>query len=193
MRISYYFVSAASLLASAAWAGPVNLVTNPGFETGDLSGWTQSGDQGITWVECGSERQHSGDCDLMSGPATLGFIAQNLATTPGATYELSYWLRMDVVGETLTPNNFEVFWNGALIRDDSFDSTFAYTEGVHSALAATGGSTELKFGFRQVPGVFLFDDVTVVQAAAVPEPSALLLCGLTLIGWAGIRIRRRAA
>jgi hypothetical protein len=32
------------LLPQSAWADPTNLVVNGGFETGDFTGWTVSGD-----------------------------------------------------------------------------------------------------------------------------------------------------
>ena len=34
-----------------AGAAQANIVTNPGFETGDFTGWTLSGDTSFTFVE----------------------------------------------------------------------------------------------------------------------------------------------
>ncbi len=56
-----------------------NLVANCGFETGDSTGWTRSGDQSFTSIDAVSA--HSGSFGLDTGPTgTLGFFAQNLAT-----------------------------------------------------------------------------------------------------------------
>jgi carboxypeptidase family protein len=141
--------------AAACDRVPGNLVTNCGFETGDFTGWTRSGDPTFTSIDTGSA--HSGSFGLDTGPVNgLGFIAQNLATTPGTTYSLCYWLR-NLGG---TPNRFQVSWDGTVIRDDNNLGQFDYTQTCHSVVA-TGATTELKFGFLQVPSFFYFDDVSV--------------------------------
>jgi len=132
-----------------------NLVLNCGFETGDFTSWTRSGDLGFTSIDAGSA--HSGNFGLDTGPVGgLGFIAQNLPTTPGATYNLRFWLR-NLGG---TPNHVTVDWGGANIFDSSDLAAFGYTEYCWSGTAPSD-STELKFGFQQVPSFFHFDDVSV--------------------------------
>jgi hypothetical protein len=77
--------------AAACDRVPGNLVVNCGFETGDFTGWTRSGDPTYTNIDTPSA--HSATYGLDIGPVNdLGFIAQNLATTSGATYSLCYWL-----------------------------------------------------------------------------------------------------
>ncbi len=132
-----------------------NLVVNCGFETGDFTGWTRSGDQGFTSIDTVSA--HSGTYGLDTGPTgSLGFIAQNLTTTPGASFSLCYWLS----SQAGTPNRFQVSWDGTVIRDDSNLPIFPYTQSCVTVVAS-GASTELKFGFLQVPAYFQFDDVSV--------------------------------
>ena len=61
--------------ASAATAQ--NLITNGGFETGNFSGWTQSGNTGFTGVDGGSA--NSGSFGASFGPVgSLGAIADPL-------------------------------------------------------------------------------------------------------------------
>src|SRR5262249_24883394 len=56
---------------------PGNLVRNCGFETGDFTNWTRSGDPGFTSIEMFAA--HSGSWGLNIGPTGgLGYIAQNL-------------------------------------------------------------------------------------------------------------------
>jgi hypothetical protein len=137
---------------------PGNLVRNCGFETGDFTGWTRSGDPSATSIDSGSA--HSGTYGLDIGPVTdLGFIAQNLATAPGGSYSLCYWL----LNLGATPNRFQVSWDHVVIRDDTNLGAFGYTQTCHDVVA-TSDTTEVKFGFLQVPSYFHFDDVS-----AAPE------------------------
>ncbi len=132
-----------------------NLVANCGFETGDSTGWTRSGDQSFTTIDAVSA--HSGSFGLDTGPTgTLGFFAQNLATKTGGSYSLCYWLS----NEGGPANEFQVSWGGMIIRDESGLSPFPYTQSCIDVVAPSD-STELKFGFLQVPSYFHFDDVSV--------------------------------
>jgi hypothetical protein len=134
---------------------PGNLVANCGFETGDFTAWARSGDTSFTSIDRGAG--HSGMFGLVAGPSGLGFIAQNLATTPGGTYSICYWL-LNLGGP---PNRFQVSWGGTVIRDE-YDLLpwGGYMQFCQDAVAPSD-TTEVKFGFQQLPSFFLFDDVSV--------------------------------
>jgi len=69
-------------------------VVNGGFETGDLSGWTQFGNTGGTSVMvCGAGCAESGAYGVNFGAVfTPGGIEQTLATISGQSYNISFWL-----------------------------------------------------------------------------------------------------
>ena len=176
-------------LASTASA---NLVTNPGFETGDFTGWTQSGNTVSDSVE-GVDFAHSGSFGADFGAVgSLGFISQDLATVAGATYDLTFWLT-DPYG--FLSNHFEASWNGSVITTSVLDNTaaFPYTQFAFTGLLANGSTTALQFGFQYDIGAWFFDDVSVTQSApsGVPEAFSTLWLALPLAGMVGFSLLRR--
>lgn len=181
MRKALFILMSLVLVMLSGVALSQNIVTNPGFETGDFSGWTQSGNEGFTSVT--TSPVHGGTYAAALGPVgSLGYLSQMLATVPGGTYNLNFWL--DLGGGP--PSEFQVFWGGTEIFDISNPSPFSYTLESFSNLTAASSSTSLEFGFREDPSYFYLDDVSVVSATgAVPEPATMLLLGSGLLGLVG--------
>ena len=95
------------------------LVQNGGFETGDFTGWTLSGNTTYMSVASGnSQFVHSGTYGAAMGPSgSLGFLSQTLTTVAGQNYLLSFWLDSPNIAGTLTPNEFTVAWNGNTLTE----------------------------------------------------------------------------
>jgi hypothetical protein len=165
-----------------------NLVTNPGFETGDFTGWTQSGDTSFTGVD---GNPHSGTNAGFFGPTgSNGFLSQDLATMAGGLYNLSFWLEND---DTSGDNHFEVSWNGSIILSLDNAPQFGYTLFTFTGLSASTSSTPLQFGFFNPPSFWFLDDVSVEAAGgSVPETFSTLWLALPFAGMVGFRRLRRA-
>jgi hypothetical protein len=191
------FCLALATCLSLARPAAADLVINGGFETGNFNGWTQSGDTRNTGVgnaallAARGGSVHSGNFAAFFGPLTLGFITQDLATTPGTTYALDFWL-----AHPITDPGQGVEWlvraGGNTLLDSHDTPNFDYREFTFT-FTATSDSTPLQFGFAEPPGFFFLDDVSV---NAVPEPSSCALLGVgavTLLGYCRLRRKRARA
>ena len=199
-----------SSLAFAAFTGPAvggNLVLNSGFETGDFSDWTLSGnvsyslvtDRALDTKGALSHVAHGGSDYALLGPiGSTGQMSQTIATTAGQTYTFSWWLGSD--GNLA--NEFGASWNGTSVFDRKDVSTQQYVNYTFSVVA-TGSTTTIDFAFRNDPGYFSLDDISVTAAdrpttppgtPTVPEPASIALLGVgVLTAAAGSRRSTRKA
>jgi hypothetical protein len=131
---------------------------------------------------------YSGSQFFVFGTAgTIGYISQNIATVPGQTYGLSFWLA-NIGGGTTT--EFLVNWNNNKVYDvvnspenDNWSNLTFY-------LTATGTNTILQFGGRDDngSGEITLDDVTLTPIPSLNPsespagPNAVALTWNSLAG-----------
>lgn len=168
-------------------------VQNGGFETGDFTGWTLSGDTAFTGVcdvsTCpGGFAPYQGTYAAYFGPVgDTATISQMIPTTPGVQYTLDFFLANPGGG---TPNYFSASLGSAAFSVTNFGAAFGWTEFTISDLATTS-STELSFTFRNDPGYWFLDNVSVSSSqGTTPEPGTFVLFGSGLVG-IGALVRRK--
>jgi hypothetical protein len=190
IRCSLMFTAVAAL--SVAYPAKANLITNGDFETGDFTGWTvtTAPSGSIILVDHGPGPNTTFGAEFAANGTDLDAISQSFATTPGATYTLTFFYQVITGG--VTPNNeFNVLWNGTSVGSpfpnvnaNAGFGTFTYH------LQATGALTTLEFEGRNAPFFDFLDNVSVT--AAVPDAgSTISLLGCALLGLAALRRRLR--
>lgn len=224
MRIVLKASFAALLALSAGSAGAVNLITNGGFEDpdvagvfqnfsnpNDIPGWTLAADGtafggftlGVDIVDTGWQQVSGSQSADIDGVSVL---SQSFATTPGATYALSFqYSHNPNAGNTSSSALVEVMGASTLfsqvVTHDTpnslaamewllFQSSFV-ANSVSATISFAGQKGGMASALERAQG-FGLDDVSVSAASvsAVPLPaSALLLLGA--VGALGA-LRRRA-
>ncbi len=169
IKLLLIFGCAGALVLPAAASS--NLVFNGGFESGDFTGWILSGNPIPGVVDTSSPHSGTYAANLFAA-GSPGYMEQMLSTTPGATYQLTYFLESD----GRVPNLFSAQIAGATLFSATDIPSQSYTEYLFSFRAASN-STDLKLGFRDDPSSLHLDDVAVT---ATPEPRSLYLLALAI-------------
>ncbi len=200
MMRTYSLLTICLALPGLALAG--NIVQDPGFESATLTPWVSGGHPwGVDTANGHSGSNSAGtgcagsDC-IASDPDPRGaWIYQDLATTPGTSYVLSFWIGLRGTTGGTTPNELKVLWNGGEVFDVQNLITTPFQQ-YFVNVVATGGTTRLEFVGRNDPNVIDLDDVGVdggsIPRSGVPEPAGWMLAASGVAGVAFGRRRGRA-
>jgi hypothetical protein len=182
----FRYVLAVAAVSVSVPSMAASIVKNGGFESGSFSDWTLFGNTGGIAVDYFSGAPEGTYLAIFGPIGSTGGIFQTLNTTAGAIYSYSFML-LNAGG---TPNSFAASIGGNTVTSLTNADGFPFTA-YSGAFTATGATTDLRFTFRQDPGFYLLDAVSVVEeVAAVPEPAtwAMMIAGF---GIAGVSLRRR--
>jgi len=164
-----------------------SLLTNGSFETGDFSNWSTINNSAFLTADNGSSAlftPYDGNYYALFG-GSGDSINQILATTPGATYDINFWIN-DKYGSS----DFVVNWNSTILSElpTTYNSGLANNGWVNFDFQVTATSASTDLAFIDKSGIaFGLDAVSVTP---VPEPGTLALAGLGSLGLLALRQRR---
>lgn len=173
MRISAIIALCLLLTAVAGQSARADLVTNGSFATGDFTGWSLS--DGSIIIDSSFAAPSDTHDAAFSGN---GILSQNLATTAGTSYRLSFSVLDD---SGLFSDTFAVSL-GSFTADISGYDASNYLSAVYTVPAADIlGADTLSFQGVSAAGDWHLDDVSVTSSP-VPEPASgsLLVASLAL-------------
>jgi hypothetical protein len=204
--------SAATLLAGVAWGNtvPANMVTNPGFETGNFTGWNSYG----TWyVSDTPDDVHSGTYAAVNSltvaagttSTTYSGLYQNIAdpNAAGRVFDASVWISTAVTNGYSDAFLQLQFQNASGSVLQQYETTpvrgdQAYSQYSLSNLVAPSGTAiiQMQGVVNGIGGLTLstsntgytrFDSFSLT---AVPEPASAALMTLGIAGFALVCRRR---
>ena len=174
---------------------PSNIVQNCGFETGNTSSWTQTGNWSAGWSKIGVDPHGLG---VNSGSYAFFFgnypyqgesgVSQTLTDTLGTTYQLSFSVVQD---ETNTGGNqsFSASVNGTpllLLVDQQVSVN--WTSYIFNFVGT--GTDTIAFSGYENSGYNGLDDVNVHAVSAVPLPTSVWLFVSAIAGFIGFNRRK---
>jgi hypothetical protein len=175
-------------LLPVAGASATELVTDGGFEAGDLGAWSLTDSSGFSGL---TTPGHSGSyAAALGAEQTDGTLGQVLSTVNGQSYSLTFWL----ANNSDTPTtNFEVSVGGVVLDSLSNSAVFDFQQFTYNFIAS-GANTQLLFTARNDDGFWFLDDVSVTESRdtnPAPEPMTLSLLGAGLAGFGAMRRMRK--
>lgn len=150
------------------------LVSNGGFETGDFTNWlVQAAPAGSDFAVVNNFANTGLHSVLFQGTGPgHDEIAQNLATTNGQQYQISFWLHNLGAGN----DSFQVVWENSLVLDltEIGSELESWQQHIVNVTATSNGSELRLKAYDEISAVYL-DDVSVT---AVPEPASAMLLAI---------------
>ena len=170
-------------------------IGNGGFETGDFTSWTFSGNTNDNYADSydaakftsgpppavdDSQYVHTGIYGgLLGQVGSLASLTQRVPVSVGQVLLLSFWLDNPAAG---TPNRFRALWDGHVLFDKSSLPAFKWTN-MQFVVTASGSTASVVFQFQNDTQSFGLDDISVKPVTAPVIQGVSQSSGQTSFQW----------
>jgi hypothetical protein len=175
-----------SLLCGSLFLAHADILVNSGFETGDFTGWTQSGwfidtthpNSGVYDASTGCG---GASCTIVGDPNSA-YLYQDISTVAGSKYSLLFSYNSGLLATS--GSELLVLWGSTtspslstVVDFLNTDTSGAYLQ-YSGNVVATAATSRLEFLGRQDLDFYYLDDVSLTQIAVpTPEPESTFLFG----------------
>ena len=181
------------LLCGIGVAGAPNLLTNPGFETGDFTGYNVSGGDGAPLatydqgVSCESNPTdpysfpHSGDCAAFIRSYSPFTITQSVVVEDGRYYAFSLWLERSNLNGPVSFTATAQFTGGRAVKlldlGAGYEYEYSYSQFATTLHAPAHGVNTLTLAFvaDNSGASWSLDDLSLTVIAPPPQGAENLL------------------
>ncbi len=205
MNLTPRVFTIACLLVPVLAAGPAlraATLANPGFETGDLSGWSTFGDGWrIGTVGDANSGTYGAVNDIQDDSGFKG-IFQEVDVTPGTFYNAGVFLRAVAMEDNAVESWLEVQWldsgSGVIRQDQStprvIGEQLTYQRQTLTMMEAPAGAVQASVrGIIEITSLQSSPDIDFVTfddfefGRNVPEPTTMAMLGMAAISLVALR------
>jgi uncharacterized protein YjdB len=156
-------------ISSVEVVSVINLLANPGFETGDFTSWPTHFNQAAIV----NSDTHTGAYAAKLATAYGGIEQKVNGLTPNTTYTISAWAKG-------TNGEFGVRDFGSYKRQVYVNSTEYTRNEITFTTGSTNTSATILMYKRAAAGEAYFDDFALIQKSVSPAPTPIQVTGVTL-------------
>jgi hypothetical protein len=181
----FVILASLSLVILTTISVRADLLQNGGFETMGTQ-WVNGVTDAPSWSITDSSQAtgifnstylglgpHSGNSFLWGGAynGATANVSQTVTTTAGQFYNLNFWLA-NTNGGSAADNNWAVMWDNTTLASATNAADSKYSD--YNFLVSGTGKDTLTFIFRNEPGAFGLDDVSLKTSSVPISPSIYL-------------------